>query len=965
MSSDSQARKKEPNRQTLRSASPQQASVAISMYLETAMDAIGRDDFETALTILNRAIVDAGDVQLAECFSLRGFARLKLEQFDLAEDDCSEAIRRRGNDPETLAWRAAARAELGKWREAFLDLQLASQADPNKGGLHVRTMQTWLPNAEAAMQSRLTDRRESISTWLDRGWIYLLANHTEKAKNDFKHVLKLDPAHGGASIGLARVALQENDLATAVRMASQAMQTDPESLGDALACRAEAYARQGQLSFAIEDVHRLREKTADGVEGLLLCASLRERLGDVSGAIGDLNIALRLKPDLPVVLSARGDAYARVRNYEMALADYTHYLEHVPGDERVWLKRSDIHLQLGQVELARDGYNRALQIDDICAAAYIGRCKVLTQLHDYSQALIESERALRLDSRNPEISMLRGRIYHEQKRHQQAEAEFGRAIELTEDPLMLGEIYYLRGVARYESDKPLQAIDDFRLASTHRPTHAGTHIWLAATGARLDQWQEVIDNLHMAIRLRPAAARKYRELGAPVARKAIEHFEKLIREGNTSPDYYRHKGRAHEFLGKNQEAVTDYTAALGNENAEPETLIARARLYSRLGDHERAITDLSRVIRSNQENHSAYYTRAAAHLETGELNAAARDIARAIELAATCSRYHVLQGDIRLVGNNLQLAINDYSQAIVLDPADHLAFRKRGNCFQRNQNHLMAIADLTRSLELFPALAETLILRGQTYLKNDQQHLANADFTQALSIDPNQVRAFVGRANCMAQQTNYEEALIWLTKAIQRFENQPRNIAELLMMRGKVFYQMGRFPPAIADFSAVIELQSSDTFGVAAARSARAIAFIQHGDLIRAKKEFDRVLEIFPDHPLAGSASAWLGDGNGTRPDALMPPTRLVRPTRPPVIAKPHPLVADTDPASGDQVDSPLKLWLVRTSKPREYGPISKSVLDDWVRQGRVDASSKLLKTGWKKWCKAKRVYPSLAKPKS
>jgi tetratricopeptide (TPR) repeat protein len=943
---------------------PADSRAAISMYLETAMDAIRREDYETALETLNRAIVDARDVQLAECYSLRGFVRLKLEQFELAEDDCSEATRRRGNDPETLAWRAAARAELGKWRGAFSDLQMASQADDNKGSVHLHTLHSWLPRALADLESHLvSSASESIPFLYDRGWVYLLANRLEQARQDFGQVLKLDPLHGGAGIGLARVALQETDFATAVRMASQAMQADPESVNEALACRAEAYARQGQLSLAIEDVTRLREKTGDATDGLLLCASLRERLGDVSGAIGDLDIALRLKPDLPVILAARGDAYARIRNYEMALADYTHYLEYVPGDERVWLKRADIHLQLGQVENARAGYDRALEIDDICAAAYLGRCKVMTLLNDYSQGLLESERALRLDSRNPETWVLRGRMFHEQGRHQQAEADFGRAIELSDDPVLLGEVHFRRGISRYESDKPHQAIDDFRLASGFRPTHAGTHIWLAATCARLEEWQEVIDNLHAAIRLRPSAARQYRKLGAPVARKAIEHFETQIREGNTSPDVYRHRGRAHEFLGKNEAAVVDYTAALGSENADPETLIARARLYAKLGDHERSRTDVSRVIRNDHSNHQAYYARAATHLETGDLSAAARDIARAIELAPTVPRYHVLQGDVRLLGGNPKLAINDYSQAIVLDPADHLAFRKRGNCFQRDHNHLLAIADLTRSLELFPALAETLILRGQTYLKCGQYHLASADFEHALKIDPRQVRAFVGQANCMAHDGNHEEALIWLTKAFQWFNHEPRNLAELLMMRGKIFYQMGRFLPAIADFTAVIELQASDRFGVAAARSARAIALVQQGDLIRAKKEFDRVLKSFPDHPLANAASRWLGNGQGTRPEALLPPTRLVRPTRPPVITSPHEPGEYAGGRLGESADSPLKLWLVRTGKPREYGPITKSVLDDWVRQGRIDAATKLLKSGWKKWCKAKRVYPDLVNP--
>jgi hypothetical protein len=165
----------------------------------------------------------------------------------------------------------------------------------------------------------------------------------------------------------------------------------------------------------------------------------------------------------------------------------------------------------------------------------------------------------------------------------------------------------------------------------------------------------------------------------------------------------------------------------------------------------------------------------------------------------------------------------------------------------------------------------------------------------------------------------------------------------------------------LSDFSAVIELQSDDPFSVAAARCARAIVLVQHGDLIRAKKEFDRVLARFPDHPLAGAASRWLENGRGTRPEALMPPSRLVRPTRPPVLYAPHPLpdAAATNGAAAES-DSPLDLWIVRTDKPREYGPIAKSVLDDWVRQGRIDGTSRLLKSGWKKWRKAWRIYSTL-----
>jgi tetratricopeptide (TPR) repeat protein len=939
----------------------------IGMYLETVMDMIQREDFISALEILNRVIVDAGDAHLGECFSLRGFVNLKLANYQQAEDDCDEAIRRQGNDPETLAWRATARAEQNKWRQAFLDLDLASQVDLNKGKAHLLTMQNWLASAVAALNERIAADPNDPRPLYDRGWVCFLANHHSDAKRDFDELLRRHPSHGGAAIGLARLAFRQADYPIAVRMASLAMQIDPDVLTEALAARAEAYARNGQLSHAIEDVTRLRERAGDDVNGLIHCAVLRERLGDVSGAIGDLEIAGRMNPDLPAVLVARGDAFARIRNYEVALDDYRRYLEIVPGDIAVWLKRADIHVQLGQPELARECYDRALALDDLCAAAYVGRCKVLMDAGNAADALAESERAIRLDSRNPETFLLRGRIYHDQQRYQQAEAEYSRALTMSDDAGVLGEVHFRRGVTRYEAERPHQAIDDFRKAAECRPAHAGTLVWLAATCARLDEWQEVIENLHLAIRVRPSAAQQYRQLGAPVARKAIEHFDSRIREGNRTAEIFAWRGKAHEFLGKHAEAVSDYTAALGNQNDDPEIRIARARLWSRMGDHDKALADLTRVIRSDQSNHPAYYARAAVHLERNDLAPANRDIDRAIELVPTNPRYHVLKGDIHLIAGDTASAINDYSHAVVLDPTDHLAFRKRGSCHQRNGNCLLAIADLTRSLELFPALAETHILRGQVRLKNEQFDLAIADFESALRIDPDQVRAFTGKGNYLACINRHEEALIWLTKAFHRFNNQPRNVSEILMMRGKVFYQMGRFLPAIADFTAVIDLQTDDPFGESAARCARGIALVQTGDLMRAKKEFDRVLKKFPEHPLARSASQWLETGRGARPRALVPPTTFIRPTRPPVITTPHsPEPNLAVESNGKKVaDSPLNMWLVRTTKNKEYGPVSRQTLDDWVKQGRIDGASRLLLTGWKTWRKAKRIYPSLGSGKS
>lgn len=54
--------------------------------------------------------------------------------------------------------------------------------------------------------------------------------------------------------------------------------------------------------------------------------------------------------------------------------------------------------------------------------------------------------------------------------------------------------------------------------------------------------------------------------------------------------------------------------------------------------------------------------------------------------------------------------------------------------------------------------------------------------------------------------------------------------------------------------------------------------------------------------------------------------------------------------------------WQVQTADKETYGPISKTELDQWVEEGRVDAECQLLKDGWDQWKWADDVYPQLSK---
>ena len=53
--------------------------------------------------------------------------------------------------------------------------------------------------------------------------------------------------------------------------------------------------------------------------------------------------------------------------------------------------------------------------------------------------------------------------------------------------------------------------------------------------------------------------------------------------------------------------------------------------------------------------------------------------------------------------------------------------------------------------------------------------------------------------------------------------------------------------------------------------------------------------------------------------------------------------------------------WYLRTEEGQQFGPASREELDDWLAEGRIDASCQVLCEGWKQWKWADEVFPELA----
>ena len=409
--------------------------------MEHAVKAIVDRDFSSALQYLNRAILKAKEAELGECYGLRGFVRLKLKQFEHVIDDCTQSIKRIGNDAEKLMWRAAALGELRRWREAFEDLAAASQSTKSDGASR-SLMESFYQPAMDDFQAQIQRGDDTADVFYDRGSVYFCLDQWERANRDFDLALEYERQHGQALVGKARVAVQQGHYEEAIALVDRALQRDKRIQAAGLKCRAEAYAAEGNREQAFKDMQAFRLLVGKTQGGLIESGCLYHQLGVHTQAIECFDDAEALGDTNPAVFLRRGATYYEMGAFELAIEDYSRYIELVPKNAEVWTARGTAHRRVGKPKKALKDYEQALKLDDVCVASLAGKCRANLALNRYQHALDDSEKALRLDSLDPGILLDRGRIYLIQKRTSQAIAEFDKALELERDLRSRADLFF-------------------------------------------------------------------------------------------------------------------------------------------------------------------------------------------------------------------------------------------------------------------------------------------------------------------------------------------------------------------------------------------------------------------------------------------------------------------------------------------------------------------------------------------
>lgn len=943
----------------------------VELQLVRAKELIEQEDFSKAIACVNRALAGAPADRRAECLALKGYTHYRLGELDRAEQTCTEAIDENWEDARTFAWRAAARGEQNKWRLAFEDLHTACELATPHEEEYLQLMEKYASPAREYFRATIKRGEATADTFCDRGWVYLRRGVLRKAERDFKHSLSLDIDHRWAALGLAlthRQAGVTKHLESLLIAAAEGP----------IACRRLAFETSSRINHEANliaatdhDLHHLhRMARGDSAEMIQACR-LRAELGFPIRSIDILTKVLKKSPDSTLGWLVRGECYAAIKSYSLACKDFTRFLNVYPDHVNALIARGGTLLAMQKYNLGHQDIDRVLELQPNNFEALLLRAKLYLAADQLDDALVACQEAINAESLAVGFAV-KAEIYHKLCNFTESFEEYSRAVELARDPEEKAEYLYRRGAALYELQKFEPAYDDLRQSCKLRPNHAGAWVWKAAASARLEKWHTAIAALQSAVDARPSAAKQYRKLGRPVAEKAVEFFDQQEKRAPATQNLYRYRAMAHQFLGDQENAIRDFSTAHQNNSDDLSLLVQRAQVYAERGDHDKAKVDLAAVIGDDPQHHLALYCHANSLTELGQHDQARSDLRKAIKIAPDQAKYHLLHGQLYLNCGDKKKATRAFDKAIVHDPTDPLSYRRRAGVYMSMSRYRRAIRDYSHAIELSPGQAEVLEQRGLAYMKFHQPELALEDFEAALILNPQLAKSYRGRASILASRGQHEYVLIWLTKAIHRFEN-PRDLVEVLFARGKAFAQMGRWNPAVSDFSSVIKLKREDPQLVLAARHARGLTNVQAGRFDKATKDFQRIKRLLSaDIPEGGQPPQsiqqvdqileWLeqaeSDPSLPWPDSMGAPIKSKPPTRPPVIRRGVKL--DETIVNAWKNQPPYDSWVVRASADREYGPVRFGILVSWLQDGRVDVGMKLLRADWAKWKRVERLFPDI-----
>jgi tetratricopeptide (TPR) repeat protein len=251
----------------------------------------------------------------------------------------------------------------------------------------------------------------------------------------------------------------------------------------------------------------------------------------------------------------------------------------------------------------------------------------------------------------------------------------------------------------------------------------------------------------------------------------IPFLDRYLETQPSSWKAYVARARAHECLGENQLALTDYNSALTlvphkvivlkrrgflryrlgdyqgaladcNElfkdscRKAPSYFFLRSSTLSQLHEYRQALADAEYLIRLQPCFSSAYLCRAYAHLGLHDFSGSLSDCAFAKKLLPSSTDWVLCSAEVYAAQHNWPAVVTACSNVLSINRTNVRANCLRSIAYNQLKRFNNAIDDATTAIFLNPATKEAYVVRAQAYCHVDRLDEAYYDALQAINIDP-------------------------------------------------------------------------------------------------------------------------------------------------------------------------------------------------------------------------------------
>jgi tetratricopeptide (TPR) repeat protein len=655
------------------------------------------------------------------------------------------------------------------------------------GGLGVAAAR-WPGSAGAVMGGEATsdsagpkETPRSLGDWRRRALLLAARGKSRDAIAALTHVLAAD-ARDTQALRLRGELLQElGEFKAALR--------DLEACGAQAPEDAELYYRIAVARWELDGQSREApdlDRDVVSPQGLRYRGTVRYLAGQLADALADYTLVVERLPEFAPAHHARGKIRERLGDLRGALEDFDLALKFKPTEVRYLAGRARCLLVLARPAKALADIRAGLKLDD--QNQLLLECLVWARrsLKDYEGAAAALERGFQAAPDSIPLLYQQALLHEVLGRNKEAIAVYQQVLVL--EPRAESALLNL-AVRHLALDQLDQVEAPLRKILAHNPHHGMALANLSSYFQRMGRFEESVE---MARRATDAAPEKpeLHEMLALALNGLKKHDQALAVLERLLEDHPR-RARAHYFrsmalFGKSdfQGALRALDRALAIEPDSAKYALERAQHRSRAGHFREAAADYGIVI-AKRPTPELYTSRGYARIRAGDRPGALADFERAITLDPKHEQALVNRSLLYKLERRFKESLADLDHLVKIAPKQSKYYCTRGMVRHALGDIEGCLRDFQRNRQLAPTDPDGPVLEGRAWMALGNPSRANTCFDEALAMRLNHVEALNDKAKALVALQRWADAVRTLDRLIPLFATQPKRAAQARRLRGE------------------------------------------------------------------------------------------------------------------------------------------------------------------------------------